>query len=142
MFAQQINLYAVSEPGVLISWVSVDTDSASTNTSFSPGPISNQGIVPATYSNIAAVWDRGCEQCTKGLNVVYQGDNGQIQYGNLTNGNWQWTALAVAPATGTGLALELRYLIDGARDIMLYYQLSKGNLVSALYGGTSELCRD
>lgn len=84
------------------------------------------------------MWDRGSDQCSTALNVVYEGGNGQIQHGNLTKGGWQWTALAAAPIGGTGLALDVRYLTNGARDIMLYYQLPGANLVPALYNGTSK----
>ena len=111
-------------------------NSGSSNTSFAPAPISNQGIIPATASNIAAVWDRGCEQCSLTLNLVYQGGNGQIIYGNLSGTGWSFNPVPISPVLGTGLALDVRFLVDGGRDIILYHQTAAGNLSYAIYNGT------
>ena len=110
--------------------------SGSSNTSFAPAPIGNQGIIPATASNLAAVWDRGCEECSQTLNLVYQGGNGQIIYGNLSGTGWSFDPVPVSPVIGTGLALDVRFLADGGRDIILYHQTAAGNLSYAIYNGT------
>ena len=131
-----MNIYAINETGVLIGWGSKDTNLGSSNTSFTPAPIGDQGIVPATSSNLAAVWDRGCEQCSFTLNLVYQGGNGQVIYGNLSGTEWLFNPVPISPVRGTGLALDIRFLAAGGRDIVLYHQTAAGNLSYAVYNGT------
>ncbi len=135
-FFQQINVYAINETGVLIGWASQDMNIGSGNTSFTTEPIYNQSIIPATFSNLAAVWDRGCEQCSSTLNLVYQGGDGQIMYGNLSGTEWLFDQIPISPVLGTGLALDIRFLADGGRDIILYHQTAAGNLSYANYNGT------
>ena len=126
----------MNEAGVLTGWASKNMSSGSSNTSFAPAPISNQGIIPATASNIAAVWDRGCEQCSSTLNLAYQGGNGQIIYGNLSSTGWSFNPIPISPVLGTGLALDIRFLAGGGRDIVLYHQTAAGNLSYTVYNGT------
>ena len=123
----------MNEAGVLIGWASKNVNSDSSNTSFPPAPIGNQGTIPATASNIAAVWDRDCEQCSSTLNLAYQGGNGQIIYGNLSGTGWSFNPIPISPAIGTGLALDIRFLAGGGRDLVLYHQTAAGNLSHTVY---------
>lgn len=111
-------------------------NTGSSNTSFAPAPIGNQGIIPATASNTAAIWDRGCEQCSSTLNLAYQGGNGQIIYGNLSGTGCSFNPVPISPVLGTGLALDVRFLADGDRDIILYHQTAAGKLSYTIYNGT------
>ena len=116
----------------------------SSNTSFSLQPINNQSIIPATFSDLAAVWDRGCDQCSSTLNLVYQGADGQVIYGNLSGTEWLFNSIPISPVLGTGLALDIRFVADGGRDIILYHQTAAGNLSYAVdngtYNSTGKLC--
>ena len=67
---------------------------------------------------------------------MYQGGNGQVIYGNLTGTEWVFNPVPISPVRGTGLALDIRFLADGGRDIILYHQTAAGNLSYAVYNGT------
>ena len=67
---------------------------------------------------------------------MYQGGNGQVIYGNLSGLEWTFNPVPVSPVRGTGLALDIRFLADGGRDIVLYHQTEAGNLSYAVYNGT------
>lgn len=67
---------------------------------------------------------------------MYQGGNGQVIYSNLTGTEWFFNPVPISPVRGTGLALDIRFLADGGRDIILYHQTAAGNLSYAVYNGT------
>ena len=67
---------------------------------------------------------------------MYQGGNGQVIYGNLSGTEWFFNPVPISPVRGTGLALDIRFLADGGRDIVLYHQTAAGNLSYAIYNGT------
>ncbi|KAL2042317.1 hypothetical protein N7G274_004806 [Stereocaulon virgatum] len=60
--AIRFNLYAISDSGTLIAWFSINENFKSTNTTFTPGPFSDKGVVPGKFLNLAAVCDRICYQ--------------------------------------------------------------------------------
>ena len=67
---------------------------------------------------------------------MYQGGNGQVIYGNLSGTEWLFNPVPISPVRGTGLALDIRFLAAGGRDIVLYHQTAAGNLSYAVYNGT------
>lgn len=96
-------------------------------------------IVPSESSNLAAHWDRGYLGCSNALSLVYQDSKGVLQYGNLSIGGWVWIPLTASNANmGTNLALDLRLVSSSQRNIVLFYQLSNGDLVPTLFNGSSK----
>ena len=95
--------------------------------------------MPAPASNVAAHWDRAsdCVECSGTLNVVYQQQNGQLQWGNLSLSGWDWQDLPANPIIGSGLAIDMR-VTRNARDMLLYYQLEDGGMTSLTFNNSSE----
>ena len=131
--AQQLNIYAIDEDGLVIEWVSTD------GMSFNPGGLTDLRLPPANSSGLTAIWDRWtqCPTCANTLLFAYERPDGHLEVGNLTDQGWRWTQLQSSTATGTSLALALHWQESLPGDIRLYYQTPKGDLVSQSYNTTS-----
>lgn len=93
------------------------------------GALSDRGYKAMPNSSLTAMYNQ-CRFCANTTMIVFQDENGFVQFGNLTSAGWTLTQLGptLDPELGTGLALQPFYINGSADRINLYHQSSDLNM--------------
>lgn len=118
---QQINLYYLDTNNTVQEWV--------WNREWSIGEGSRARYKAAASSKLAAEWQSWGDVLGT-ICLVYQADDGNLQFANGTENDWESYTLDASPKEGTGLAMVRFPVQNGTNQLRLYYQRSDGVLTS------------